>query len=90
MELRFKDIPIIDNVRRYPGEIVEGLRALLAHGAPAVPDVHRRGFFDIEGGKRAYYIHVCPNGNVLLLASWSKQGETTYPPSEALAAGVHN
>ena len=63
----------IDNLRNYPSEIVEKLRALLVAGANACPDPHRRNFYEVENGSRMFYIHLLPNGRVWLLASWLKQ-----------------
>ena len=65
----------IDNSRKYSSEVVEKLRALLQAGAPADPDPHRKGFYDVKNGSRMFYIHVSPGGKVWLLASWLK------PPS---------
>ncbi len=63
----------IENLKRYPEDIVEKLRDLLATGAEALPDPHRRGFYDVLNGNRVFFIHVSPvSGNVMLLASWLK------------------
>ncbi len=83
MMLRFEREPMIDNLRNYPAEIVGKLRALLASGAEANPDPHRRNFYDVMNGSRIFYIHVAPSGKVLLLASWEK----LKPASVALQPG---
>jgi len=63
----------IENLKQYPEDIVEKLRDLLATGAEALPDPHRRGFYDVLNGNRVFFIHVSPvSGNVMLLASWLK------------------
>jgi len=72
----------IDNLRHYAAELVERLCSLLSAGAPAQPDVHRKGFYDLEDGDRTYYIHLTPSGRVLLLAIWQKQ---TAPQAKPLA-----
>ena len=76
----------ICNTRNYSVEVVEKLRALLQTGAPADPDPHRAGFYDVHNGSRTFYIHVSPRGKVWLLASWLKP--TAPPPikQENLAA----
>jgi hypothetical protein len=63
----------IDNLRPYPAEMAERLRSLLVTGALAIPDPHRKGFYDLEDGDRRFYIHLCPSGTVLLLATWRKE-----------------
>jgi hypothetical protein len=73
MILRLKNNPPIDNLRDYPPELVEALRAVLAAGAPANPDPHRKNFYDVVAGDRVYYVHVAPSGKVLLLASWQNE-----------------
>lgn len=81
MRLRLEKAPVIDNLQKYPAGTVEKLRGLLTAGAEARPDPHRRNFYDVENGSEMFYIHVAPNGKVLLLAKWPRQ------PSEASAAG---
>lgn len=76
----------IDNLRHYPAEVVERLRSLLATGALAIPDSHRRNFYDLEDGEHMFYIHMSPTGTVLLLASWRKESADQPPPREASLA----
>jgi len=64
----------IDNLRRHPAEMVARLCSLLAAGAVATPDPHRNGFYDLEDGKRIFYVHLSPTGTVLLLATWLEEG----------------
>ena len=73
MVLRFKRDTVIENLKHYPSATVEMLRELLAKGAEAIPDPHRKNFYDVPNGEHVYYVHVCPSGNILLLATWRKQ-----------------
>ena len=73
MVLRVKENPRIDNLRNYPADIVEKLRALLVAGALVYPDPHRKEFYDVANGSRMFYIHVSPTGKVWLLATWLKE-----------------
>ena len=74
MVIRLNQHPLIENLRNYPAEAVEKLRLLLASGAQAVPDPHRKDFYELENGTRSFYIHISPvNGKVYLLASWIKE-----------------
>lgn len=67
---------IIENLRHYPAELVEKLHRLLAQGVEAQPDPRRKGFYDLDGGTRVFFIHVSPvSGSVMLLASWPKERE---------------
>jgi len=64
---------VIDNPQHYSAEVVEKLRALLAAGADVVPDSHRKDFYEVTNGSRAFYIHISPvSGTVFLLATWHK------------------
>jgi hypothetical protein len=85
MLLRLDYDPIIDNPRSCPPEAVEELRRLLTRGAPATPDAHRRGFYDVEDGERIFYVHLAPNGNVWLLATWQRSQAATPAHKAALA-----
>jgi hypothetical protein len=79
----------IDNLRHYPAETVDRLRCLLLAGASASPDPHRKGFYDLEDGDRAFYIHQSRTGTVLLLAIWPREGACHAALHEApLAAAV--
>jgi hypothetical protein len=85
MILRLEGNLVIDNLRNYPPETVAKLRALLAAGAPATPDPHRKNFYDLENREHVFYIHVCPSGRVLFLASWLKQRAETPAPEPEMA-----
>lgn len=73
MVLRLSDNPTIDNLRHYPKETVQTLRALLAAGALAHLDPRRQHFYEVENRSQVFYIHVYPHeSKVLLLATWHK------------------
>ena len=83
MVLRLSEQPKIENLRNYPAEMVEKLRKLLASGAPAKLDAHRKDFYEVENCSRVFYVHVSPvNGTVMLLAIWEKDAK----PAAVLAA----
>ena len=86
MVLRVKENPKIDNLRNYPTDIVEKLRALLVAGAQVYPDPRRREFYDVANGSRMFYIHVSPTGKVWLLATWLKESQQAAAATDALAA----
>ncbi len=76
MVLQLNSNLTIDNLRNYPTETVDTLRALLAAGALAHADPHRENFYELENGSRIFYIHVAPRSSkVLLLATWSKAAD---------------
>jgi len=73
MVLRLNQVPMIEDLRKHPAELVDCLRVLLASGAPAKLDPHRENFFEVENCKRVFYIHVAPRtGKVYLLGTWLK------------------
>ena len=86
MTFRLSGDTRIDNVRNYPPEVVEKLRALLAAGAEVMPDPHRKNFYDVENCTRTFYIHVGPGGRVWLLASWLKKRPVRAEDRSELAA----
>jgi hypothetical protein len=62
---------IIDNLNRYPPEVVEQLEQLLASGVEARLDPARRNFYQVDHFERAFFFHAFPaGGKVMLLASW--------------------
>ena len=82
MVLRLNEQPKIENLRNYPAEMVEKLRELLASGAPAKLDAHRKDFYEVENCSQVFYVHVSPlNHTVMLLAIWDKDAK----PVAALA-----
>ncbi len=74
MMLRLTNEPVIDNLGHYSRDTVGQLRNLLLSGTQAVPDPLRANFFDLDDGRRVFYIHLRPTGKVLLIASWPKSG----------------
>ncbi len=73
MTLKMQEVKV-DNLRNYSGEVVDKLRGLLLTGADADEDPQRRGFYDVYNGTRVFFIHISPvSGNVILLASWSRE-----------------
>ncbi len=73
MTIQLNGTPTIENLGKYPAESVEKLRQLLASGAPARLDTHRKNFYELHNGSRVYWIHISPvNGHVVLLAIWQK------------------
>jgi hypothetical protein len=87
MLLQVKEGSRIENPREYAGQAVEDLRELLQVGGQAQPDPHRDNFYQLEDNKNAYYIYVSPiNGNVILLAKWSRQPEGCYASAGGLVA----
>ena len=86
MILRLNGSTRIDNLRNYPSEIVEKLRALLSAGAVAYPDPRRDAFYDVENGSRMFYVHLRPSGKVWLLASWQKPAPVLVENPARLAA----
>jgi len=84
MVLRMTKVVMIENPREYASHTVEDLRQLLLSGGPAERDPRRQHFFNLEGDKSAYYIHISPiTGNVMLLAKWSRQ------PADCCAVAEH-
>jgi hypothetical protein len=77
---------IIENLQNYPAETVEKLRALLAAGAMARPDLRRKNFYDVENGSHLFYIHLTPSGKVLLLADCPKMGGSATALETELAS----
>jgi hypothetical protein len=63
----------IEDPRQYGSEAVNNLRNLLLAGGCGQRDPHRENFYEIENEGQTFYIHVSPiNGEVVLLAKWSK------------------
>ena len=84
MRLHLNTNLTIENLKRYPEDIVEKLRNLLVTGTEALPDPRRRGFYDVLNGNRVFFIHISPvSGNVMLLASWLKERPAASARSDA-------
>jgi hypothetical protein len=67
-------------------EDVEELRRLLGQGVEAVPESQRKGFYEIQTAFHVFYIHLCPSGNVLLLAIWPAELQRAPQTLNCLAA----
>jgi hypothetical protein len=66
-----KQLLSVDNLQNYPAEIIKELEELLLSGGSALPDPKRKGFYDLEGQERTFFIHVSSvTGRVALLAMW--------------------
>ena len=88
MTLRLSGKEKIRNLRGYPAKTVADLRDLLAAGAAAEPDPHRKSFYALSGGGRNYYIHLAPDGSVWLIASWQGRHPVVVEARSLLAASV--
>ncbi len=70
----------IENLRNYPAETVEKLRALLAAGTEAQGDPKRNNFYDVVNCSQVFFVHVSPlTSKVLLLAVWTKTSQKAKP-----------
>ncbi len=76
----------LEDLRNHPPEALERLRALLAAGTEARVDPRRKNFYELQDGSQVFYIHVCPNGNVLLLAIWGRESDPASSRINAHAA----
>ncbi|MGH9444956.1 MAG: hypothetical protein ACRD3O_04400 [Terriglobia bacterium] len=72
---------VIEDLWNHSAESITELRSLLARGAEAVSERQRKDFYEVESGFRVFYIHLCPNGKVLLLAIWSKDNLQAPTPA---------
>jgi hypothetical protein len=64
-------VEIEDLGNHHPATLID-LGILLAGPVNAVPDPKRKGFYEVEGVSRVYYIYVSPaSGTISLLASWA-------------------
>jgi hypothetical protein len=88
MLLRLNGDINIEDRWTHPAESIEELRRLLAGGVEAVPEPQRRGFYEIQTEFHVFYIHVCPNGKVLLLAIWPAQLQLAPPEVSYLRAST--
>jgi hypothetical protein len=77
----------IENPRGYASDTVQDLRNLLLSGGHSQPDPRREHFYELEGNKDNYFIHISPiTGNVVLLAKWSRQVQEPCPDAEHMVA----
>ena len=86
MRLRLSGDIHIEDRWNHPSESVDELRQLLAEGAEAVEEAQRKDFYEISDGFHVFYIHVCPNGKVLLLAIWPSELQFATQPANYLRA----
>ncbi len=88
MIIRLNQDANIEDLCNHPAEALEQLRMVLAEGAQARVDLRRRHFYEVEDGSRVFYIHICPNGKVLLLAIWGKVGPAATCPENFRASAL--
>lgn len=87
MVLRMNVGASIENPRGYAAETVEDLRNLLLSGGNGEQDPHREHFYEIEGSRESFFIHISPvTGNVVLLAKWSRHAQERCLDAEHLVA----
>jgi hypothetical protein len=87
MALRMTNGASIENPRGYAAETVEDLFNLLSSGGQGQQDPHREHFYEIEGTKDIFFIHISPiTGNVVLLAKWSRHAQEPCLDAEHLVA----
>ena len=87
MVFRMTDVANIENPREYTSHELEDLRHLLLAGSQAERDPRLDHFYNLEGGKSAYYIHISPiTGRVMLLAKWTRQPSDCYAVAEHFVA----
>jgi len=68
-----KQSPLVEDLRNHTPDQIAELRLLLSSGIVGRPDVHRPGFYELDGAESVYYIFRFPSGDkVLLLAAWAK------------------
>ncbi len=73
MVLQLNEKLKIENLRNYPTETVDNLRALLENGALAHADPRHENFYEVENGRRIFYVYLSPaSGKVILLATWRR------------------
>ena len=87
MVLRMNQETHVENPRFYDAHVVDELRTLLIAGVPARSDPRRQHFYEVENAHDTFYLLVSPiNGNVVLVAKWSRQRQaacTTTPQHQA-------
>ena len=75
---------LVEDLRNHTPDQIAELRLLLSTGIVGRPDIHRPGFYELDGAESVYYIFRYPSGDkVLLLAAWAKgspvEGDKTEP-----------
>jgi hypothetical protein len=65
--------PHVEDLRNHTPDQIAELRLLLNAGIIGRLDVHRPGFYELDGSESAYYISRYPSGQkVLLIAAWQR------------------
>jgi hypothetical protein len=68
-----KQSPLIEDLRKHSSSQIAELRLLLTAGIAGRPDVHRPGFYELDGAESVYYVFRYPSGlKVLLIAVWQR------------------
>jgi hypothetical protein len=90
MWIRLNPATPIEDLGNHGAQSVEKLRALLASGAAATLDPQRQNFYEVANCSHVYYVHLCPSGKVLFLATWPKESAGSRPaaPDQAAAASA--
>lgn len=86
MLLRLSGEINIEDRWNHPPESIADLRGLLAAGVEAAADPQRKDFYEIRSGLEVFYIHLCPNGKVLLLAIWPAELQIASQPESYMRA----
>jgi hypothetical protein len=77
----------IENPREYAAGTVEELRNLLLSGGNGQQDPHREHFYELEGNRESFFIHISPiTGNVVLLAKWPRPAHNPCLDAEHMVA----
>ena len=85
--IQIKEGARIENPREYESGAVENLKVLLEVGGPVQRDPQRENFYEVNGERETYYIHVSPiSGNVVLLAKWLRQTQESCFSATQLVA----
>lgn len=71
MRMNFGRVINIEDLGKHPAATVIGLGILLAGTVNVTPDPKRKGFYEVDGGRTVYYIHMTSsNRTIFLLATW--------------------
>jgi hypothetical protein len=87
MVLRITDGAKFENPRGYTPDTIEGLRRLLLSGGNSRQDPRREHFYELEGNRETFFIHISPiTGNIMLLAKWARQEQYRCLDAEHMVA----
>jgi hypothetical protein len=71
MRMNFGEVLVIEDLGNHSAATMISLTLLLVGTADATPDPKRKNFYEVEGGRTVYYIHVSPvTATIFLLATW--------------------